>query len=147
MRSLARHTGFTLVELLVVIGIIALLVAILLPSLNRVRAQARQVKCLSNIRQIGIADQIYAQDFPRQHLPLAALTPIEAPRDHGAVWINKPVGDIGRPPGGKLDLTGVEVDPVKVGVAVVDNVIAHLGAVGDAAEIAVPMAVDLGDAI
>jgi prepilin-type processing-associated H-X9-DG protein/prepilin-type N-terminal cleavage/methylation domain-containing protein len=69
MRSQARPAAFTLVELLVVIGIIALLVALLLPTLNKVRAQSRQVKCLSNIRQIGIADQMYGQDYPRQHLP------------------------------------------------------------------------------
>jgi prepilin-type N-terminal cleavage/methylation domain-containing protein/prepilin-type processing-associated H-X9-DG protein len=56
---MARRKAFTLVELLVVVGIIAVLVALLLPSLSRARENARRVVCLSNLRQLGLAMQMY----------------------------------------------------------------------------------------
>jgi prepilin-type N-terminal cleavage/methylation domain-containing protein/prepilin-type processing-associated H-X9-DG protein len=55
--------GFTLIELLVVVAILALLISILLPSLNGARRQARQVQCLTNMASIGKASMFYAQEF------------------------------------------------------------------------------------
>src|SRR3954463_14343135 len=81
-RSFLRR-GFTLVELLVVIGVIALLMALLLPVLSRARESANQVKCLSNVRQIAAALVSYANDN-RGWMPGASMGQYRQPSD----WIH-----------------------------------------------------------
>ena len=89
-------TAFTLVELLVVIGIIALLISILLPALNKARQQAVAVDCGSRLHQIGLALQIYVADnrglMPWGAINRGAVTapyvPQQAPIEQGAdgIW-------------------------------------------------------------
>jgi prepilin-type N-terminal cleavage/methylation domain-containing protein/prepilin-type processing-associated H-X9-DG protein len=69
MSGATRRSGFTLIELLVVIAIIAILAAILFPVFARARENARKANCLSNLKQIGTAHMMYAQDYDEVYVP------------------------------------------------------------------------------
>lgn len=85
---MGRRQGFTLVELMVVLAIIAVLVSLFLPTLRRAREQAQRVQCMSNIRQVTQAFTAYATDHDGQFLCLEsgnAQVGIASPSDDGQV--------------------------------------------------------------
>lgn len=64
-----RSAAFSLVELLVAIAILALVIALLLPTISKARAAAQRSQCLSNLRQFAFADQMYLNDWKDWHIP------------------------------------------------------------------------------
>jgi prepilin-type N-terminal cleavage/methylation domain-containing protein/prepilin-type processing-associated H-X9-DG protein len=81
-----KRTGFTLIELLVVIAIIAILAAILFPVFAQAREKARSASCLSNMKEIALASQMYTQDYDEMR-PLSQ------------VWTSPPTDANGNPTG------------------------------------------------
>ena len=88
--------GFTLIELLVVIGIITLLVAILLPVLGRARESARRIQCLSNLRQMVIAANVYVNDC-QGFYPVAYWYKFDGTTSVSLAWDLTTVTAAGRP--------------------------------------------------
>jgi prepilin-type N-terminal cleavage/methylation domain-containing protein/prepilin-type processing-associated H-X9-DG protein len=86
MQMSPRRRGFTLVELLVVIGIIALLISILLPALSKAKEASRVAKCLSNLRQMGMAAASYTTENKGYLVPADVLDPALTSEPNGRVW-------------------------------------------------------------
>jgi len=98
MRRPLPHRGFTLVELLVVIGIIAVLISLLLPALQKARHAAGVTQCLSNIRQVGMMLQLYANDNKDYALLGYLVAPVAGQTDGGAAcvrWRGADTGNLG----------------------------------------------------
>lgn len=85
---MARPTrGFTLIELLTVIAVIAIVAAILLPLFAQVRDRGRRLACLSNMRQLALAHQLYVQDYDEQLPPYYFPgAPAHEPPDPARYW-------------------------------------------------------------
>src|ERR1051326_3287628 len=104
--------GFTLIELLVVIAIIAILAAILLPVFAQAREKARATTCLSNQRNIGLAIQMYAQDYDETVVPWVLPLSLGMPfPGEGRMWTGLIQPYLKNGSGGVNGPTGVFVCP------------------------------------
>ena len=89
-------SGFTLVEVLVVIGIIALLIGLLLPALSRARETSKSIACISNLRQMAIAAQAYAVEY-HGYYPIAYFYAVEGTQTVTYCWDLTTIAQPGQP--------------------------------------------------
>ena len=85
-RIVSRSSGFTLVELMTVMGLIALLTSLLLPVVGKVRAAAQSTTCLSNLRQMGTAWTMYTSESRGYLMHYVTRTPATPDAAYGAYW-------------------------------------------------------------
>jgi prepilin-type N-terminal cleavage/methylation domain-containing protein len=100
-RRAGKKSAFTLVELLVVVGIIAVLIAILMPALRAAREQAQMVQCMSNMRQIGLTFTLYSMD-QKGWAPCVDTYPVPGPTAH---WMLQ-IAPILKVPDNSISITG-----------------------------------------
>src|SRR4051794_5824692 len=82
-----RLRAFTLVELLVVIGLISVMISLLLPVVGKARAAARSTACLSNVRQLGLAWQLYTAEYKGRLIDYIWNTPRTPDVAWGGYWL------------------------------------------------------------
>jgi prepilin-type N-terminal cleavage/methylation domain-containing protein/prepilin-type processing-associated H-X9-DG protein len=135
MRIRRQREAFTLVELLVVIGIIALLISILLPALSKARQTARTAACLSNMRQIGQASTIYGAQFRGFTVPNyynfvkpAAGSPVDG-ETYATVLVNSGCLNAPSVPGGDKALPSNQTSVFRCPDGLADQIATYLGPV------------------